>query len=117
MLIVRETTIQGFKPVCSAGHICLLALLLSVGIVRASEEAAKNKLIPIDEKDDGGRFFFGTSSTTTSDDDSAVITLTLGIGDILLAVLALALSVGLGVVIAGLFLGDTNETTGYTAPA
>ncbi|KAK8375766.1 hypothetical protein O3P69_008483 [Scylla paramamosain] len=99
----------------SKGNICLLALLLTIGIVRASQEAAENKLVPADEKDDGGRFFFSTGSSDTN--NSSTITLTLGVGDILLALLAVALSVAAGVVIAGLLLGNPLDgSTGYTAP-
>ncbi|XP_045113498.1 uncharacterized protein LOC123505832 [Portunus trituberculatus] len=95
----------------SKGHICLLALLLTIGIVRASQEAAENK----DERDDGGRFFFSTTSTGSNDNSS--ITLTLGVGDILLALLAVALSVAAGVVLAGVLLGNPLDgSTGYTAP-
>lgn len=100
---------------CSAGYIRLLALLLAICIVKASQEAAENKLITADENDDG-RFFF-TTSTGSTNNDSSTITLTLGVGDILLAVLAVALSVAAGVVIAGLLLGNPLDgSTGYTAP-
>lgn len=111
----RHTRTQDFNPrVCSAGHICLLALLLTSGIVKASQEAAENKLIPENEKDDDGRFFFSTGTSTGSNSDST-ITLTLGVGDILLAVLALALSVAAGVVIAGLLLGNPLDgSSGYS---
>lgn len=113
---VRETRVPGINFVCFAGYICLLALLLSVGVVRASEEVSQNKLLPVDEKEDGGRFFFSTTSSSTGS-TSPTVTLTLGTGDILFAVLAVALSVAAVVVLAGLLLGTTQESTGYSAPS
>ncbi|XP_050722131.1 uncharacterized protein LOC127001545 [Eriocheir sinensis] len=102
----------------SRGYVCLLVVLLAAGSVRALEDKSENKVTPLEEKDDGGRFFFSTTSTgTSSSSTSPVLTLTLGVGDILFAVLAVALCVAAGVVIAGIFFDDSVGTSGYSAPS
>lgn len=95
-------------------------LLLTAGSIRAVEEEvenkleAENKLTTLDQEDDG-RFFFATTSSNTGS-SNPVVTVSLGVGDILFIVVAVALSVAAGVLIAGAFLSDT-DTSGYSAPS
>lgn len=98
----------------SIGYVCFLLVILTVGSIRAVEEDVENKLTPLDEENDGRFFFYTTSSS--SDSTSPAITISLGVGDILFIVVAVALSVAAGVLIAGLVLGDKTDTSGYSAP-